>query len=76
MGVMTIAELIKVLELLPDKDTPVIVDGYEGGYHDLVKEGISYLHLKLNHNEAWYYGPHEERYPQEPYDIIALRLGK
>jgi len=54
---MTIAELIKELKRFP-ADMRVILDGYEGGYHDV--SGCKVMGIKLNHYEEWYYGPHED----------------
>lgn len=52
----TAAELIAALQKLPP-DIPIMVYGYEGGYHDC---GFPVADkVKLNVNSEWYYGPHE-----------------
>ena len=54
---MVVKELIEHLQKL-DPDKRVIVYGYEGGFHDI--EGLQLLPIKLNENNSWYYGPHEQ----------------
>lgn len=54
---MKVKELIKELQELPG-DMEVFVRGYEGGYaYAYVSDTI---HVALNVNSEWYYGPHEE----------------
>jgi hypothetical protein len=53
---MTVAELIAVLQQLP-QDARVIVSGYEGGYHDV--GGADPERIILNVNAQGYYGPHD-----------------
>lgn len=55
---MTVSELIEELQKQP-QHLRVVVDGYEGGYGDIDKDHISVVCLKLNVNDAWYYGEHE-----------------
>ena len=52
----TVAELIAELEQYP-KTMRVMVNGYEGGFHD-VGEATT-INVALNINTEWYYGPHE-----------------
>ena len=54
---MTKAELIVALREYPD-DTMVVVSGYEGGRKDVTE--VDQIKLKLNVNDSWYFGPHEE----------------
>lgn len=54
---MNVRELIEKLQQYPP-DHRVFVDGYEGGIADVEK--ISVISVKLNVNEEWYYGAHEE----------------
>lgn len=53
---MTIAELILALSAYPP-ETKVVIDGYEGGYHDAgpLKE----IELVRDYHHQSYYGPHE-----------------
>ena len=53
----TAAELIASLAALPP-DTPVFVDGYEGGLHDAGP--LEPVEFAPNVNAEWYYGPHED----------------
>lgn len=53
---MTTQELMAQLATLPP-DTQVMLEGYEGGYRDVRR--IETFPVKLNVNDAWYYGPHE-----------------
>lgn len=53
---MTVAELIKALSRCPD-DLMVVVNGYEGGYTEIIK--LEQINLNLNVNSESYYGPHD-----------------
>ena len=52
---MTIKELIKIFEKLPE-DTLVLVDGYEDGLSDIALP--HFVNVDLNVNFEDYYGPH------------------
>ena len=56
---MTVKQLIKILQQIPDQDTMVMTNGYEGGYddiNDIIPEPIT---IALNVNDKWYYGKHD-----------------
>lgn len=62
----TVAQLREALAAFPD-DALVLVDGYEGGYHDV--SGAAEVRIVRNHHDGWYYGPHEEHPTyREPHD--------
>ena len=73
---MTVKELIELLQQCPSQSMRVIIDGYEGGYHDLEAHNIGLTEIALNVNDAWYYGPHDTPRHNEHTDETALRLGK
>lgn len=54
---MTVAELIKTLELVEDKSQLVVVNGYEGGYNDVHE--AKPIQIVLNYHKEWFYGAHE-----------------
>lgn len=54
---MTIADMIAMLQAMPDKSLRVVVNGYEGGYSEVGE--VRDIELVLNVHSAWYYGPHE-----------------
>lgn len=54
---MTVGELIAKLQTF-DPALPVMVDGYEGGVDYPV--AVDQTEVRLNVNEADYYGAHEE----------------
>ena len=57
--------LQEILKQYPD-DMPVMVQGYEGGYADVVTKGIVTSNIFLNVNEdVDYYGDHEASFPDE-----------
>ena len=70
---MTVAELIEqLLKLKPD--ARVIVNGYEAGYEDV--KGVEYRDIRLNVNDNWYEGPHEEPDEEHPtFDECAVYIG-
>lgn len=71
---MTVEELIAHLANFNPK-ARVVVDGYEGGYQDVIKERIGTRRINLNVNEESYYGPHEGVYNSfDPYDEIAVLI--
>ena len=69
---MTVNELITKLQELPNGNLRVVIRGYEAGVDD-VKE-IETVYLKLNANEEWYYGVHEDVSSTDPFDEIAFQL--
>ena len=56
---MTIGELIRILQTYP-QDTRVVVDGYEGGFDDIVPERISVVKIQLDVGTEDWEGQHEE----------------
>ena len=74
---MTVAELINVLRRY-DPDLPVLVDGYEGGYEDLL-EGLIRVQsvvldvLKEGHEAFHYLGKHGDPYPDGTYTDASAR---
>lgn len=54
---MTVQELIEELQAMPSH-MRVVCPGYEGGYADVLHPRM--IAIKLNVNDEWYYGPHEE----------------
>jgi hypothetical protein len=54
---MKVKELIEQLQKF-DPETLVMVDGYEGGYSDILE--LHKIPIKLNYHKDWYYGKHEE----------------
>jgi hypothetical protein len=69
---MKVKELIKQLQL-HNPEQMVVVGGYEGGYDEI--EEVKEIKLKLNVNEAWYYGKHEIVDHGEDFDCNALYIG-
>lgn len=63
---MTVAQLIKVLIQIQDQETRVMVNGYEGGYSDIVitnsidNNTPAIYEIALDVNKEWYYGAHEK----------------
>jgi hypothetical protein len=55
---MTAKELIEQLQQL-DQNLRVFTNGYEGGLEDAEVSG-RIVHVALNVNTDWYYGPHQE----------------
>jgi hypothetical protein len=53
---MTVKDLIKKLEQF-HPDMPVVIDGYEGGLHDV--DMVIETDIILNYNDSWYLGAHE-----------------
>jgi hypothetical protein len=72
---MTVKELIEHLQTL-DQNRLVVVPGYEGGVRD-VGEGEE-IDIRLNVNEEWYYGSHEQIHEGEEVSpglrVKAVRL--
>lgn len=70
---MTAKELIDALSRYAP-DTPIMVEGYEGGYDDLESENMFIIGVKTNrHVGVWIYGDHEHAEEEEP-DLYALVL--
>lgn len=63
---MTVKQLIEILSQIEDQETTVMVNGYEGGYNDIViGNGIgnntpAIIQVALDVNDQWYYGRHEK----------------
>lgn len=74
---MTIGELCIILEHLP-ADMRVVVNGYEGGYDDVVNEEIREITLALNVNkDSCYFGPHDEAIGTTEHETCkALLIGR
>ncbi len=53
---MTAKQLIEILESF-DPNTPVMVDGYEGGVGE--PAAATYIGVQIDVNGEDYYGPHE-----------------
>lgn len=69
---MTVAELITLLQTCL-QDRRVVVRGYEGGVDDV--NAVKTVNIKVNANEEWYYGRHEDIYSKDdPYDEQAYHL--
>lgn len=71
---MTVAELIEALQQIEDKNTPVVVLGYEGGLRDV--SDVASVQMHLNVNTEWFYGPHEKVYSQEDLEnsVTGVRI--
>lgn len=69
---MKVKDLIKQLQLY-NPEQMVVIHGYEGGYDEI--EEILQINLKLNVNEAWYYGKHESADDNEDFDCNAVYIG-
>jgi len=54
---MKVKQLIELLQK-EDPNLMVVISGYEGGVDEL--EMINNISIKLNQNQKWYYGKHEE----------------
>ena len=55
---MKVKQLIEHLQTL-DPELYVFTRGYEGGLED-ININSRVIDVELDHNKAWYYGPHEE----------------
>jgi hypothetical protein len=55
---MTVKELIEQLQTL-DPDLQVFVNGYEGGFNDVVSLTGDVYDMALDYHGMWYYGKHE-----------------
>lgn len=54
---MTVADLIELLSAL-DQNMPVVVRGYEDGYHDV--GGVTPIDVVRDVNTKGYFGPHDD----------------
>lgn len=70
---MTTSELIAILQARPPYER-VIVNGYEGGFHDVKKPTSQ--DIKLNVNTEWCCGPHDvpNEYNNETADETAFLI--
>ena len=74
---MTVRELIESLSKIEDQGVRVMVNGYEGGYNDIViGNGIdnnipAIVNMALDVNEEWYYGAHERA--EDVYGVVNSR---
>ena len=66
---MTVQELIDTLKK-HDPTQRVIVNGYEGGFHDI--KDVEFLPIKLDDWDSWYYGPHEQTSHEDATEIALL----
>ena len=74
---MTVKELIFILSQIEDKDTRVVIKGYEGGYDDLVFADNTplILDIALNVNPEWWYGDHAKASPEHrQYGIDGTKI--
>ena len=69
---MKVKELIAQLHLC-NPEQMIVIDGYEGGFKEV--ETIEQINLRLNVNEEWYYGKHEEVADGKDFDCNALYIG-
>jgi hypothetical protein len=69
---MTVRELIELLQKLP-QNARVIVQGYEDGYNDI--GDAQAIPIKINVNEEWYYGNHDDPRIGDTPDEIAILIG-
>jgi hypothetical protein len=68
---MKVKELIAILSKL-DQELFVVTNGYEGGIEDITY--VECIYLKLNVNEGYYYGPHEEVKTEEESECCAVKI--
>lgn len=68
---MTVKELIEKLKDV-DPKLRVVISGYEGGVNDLTY--IEEINIRLNVNEEWFYGSHEQVDDDEKYDEKAILI--
>jgi hypothetical protein len=68
---MTVQELIVHLQKLPP-DRHLVVEGYEGGYDDLLlPQSIA---IQLNVRREWWMGPHDDcDNCSQPVEAVVLR---
>jgi hypothetical protein len=56
---MTVKELVELLGKYPS-DMPVMVQGYEGGFQDVLETNITTQEIVIDyHRGECFYGPHE-----------------
>lgn len=56
---MNVQQLIEELQKHPPK-TRVIVEGYEGGYSDLMSLQAIQIRLNVHEEDEWFYGRHDD----------------
>jgi hypothetical protein len=56
---MTVKQLIESLSKIEDKEAWIMVNGYEGGYDDVMNINPAPIDIALDVNDEWYYGKHE-----------------
>ena len=56
---MTVKQLIEKLSTIEDQEVIVMAPGYEGGVRDIEDNTLAIIHVALDVNTEWYYGPHE-----------------
>ncbi len=66
---MTATELIEELQKLKPQ-TRIVIRGYESGYNDVLK--LLPVKIKLNVNEHWYEGAHDNSTETDAVDAIDL----
>ncbi|MBF0251772.1 MAG: hypothetical protein HQL35_14215 [Alphaproteobacteria bacterium] len=70
---MKVKELMELLAGQPP-ERRVVLDGFEGGYHDANAAGE--IPLVLNVHDVWYYGAHEHApYGEQEADETAFFIG-
>lgn len=76
---MTLREFIAKLQTLPNMDAPVMVEGYEGGLHDVDWDLVRFIPVGLNVRKEFYYGPHwpaNNDYLRIEADVHAYVIGR
>lgn len=68
---MTTKELIEILKTYPE-DMRVLIEGYEGGFDDVVK--IEESVFNENVSTEWYYGDHERAKENAGYQFKGIIL--
>ena len=69
---MTIKQLIEKLSTIEDQEARVMVQGYEGGYDDVVEINTKPIDMALNVNDEWYYGKHEKAEDRDHLDKFQV----
>lgn len=57
---MTVKQLIESLSKIQDQEAWIIVNGYEGGYDDVMNINSAPIDIALDVHDEWYYGRHEK----------------
>ena len=69
---MTVKELIEKLQQL-DPELHVFVDGYEGGYEDIVISEVKDIALDANSTTDWWYGAHDNYDENKHYNNTVVK---